>query len=114
MDAHDEHNHLRIRSIVEEIGRHYEEKGLADPVIIKRDAAIHAFYRLKEDPSKVAYVNAYPSTDKLMGTFILFQDYDPNFPVIDSGTINNHQFLGYKAEYLEHLIGRKIPQLRLE
>lgn len=104
---------VRVAGVLEEVGRHYQERGLAE-LTLRRDSDVHAFYRLKADPSRVLYVQAYGNSDEKMGVTIVMQDFDPEFTLRDPGDGRPVESVPYDAKALEKLIEKGYPQLRLE
>lgn len=105
---------VRATAVLEEVGKHYEEKGLADLTIRRDETGVHAFYRLKSDPSKVVYVEVQPGSDENMILTAVVQDYDESFPLRKPTDGRPTDSVPYDAKALEKLIATHVPQLSLE
>jgi hypothetical protein len=124
-----ERNMVRIAAVLVEVGRHYEERRVAE-LDLHQDNDLHAFYRLTTDPSKVLHVQTYPglSTDEIMVVRPRMMDYDRMMairaaePGVSVG--NEHEAvtatfcngdaeeIPYSAQSLMDLIEVNVPELR--
>ena len=124
-----EKNMVRIAAILVEVGRHYEERRVAE-LEIHQDRDVHAFYRLTADRSKVVHVQAYPgmSSEEQMCVMARMKDYDRMMairaaePGVSIG--NEHEAvtatfcngdteeIPYEARALEELLAKHVPELR--
>ncbi len=103
---------VRTTAVLEEVGEHYEERGVAELEIRRDNTDIHAFYRLTADPSKVVYVEVQPGSDENMILTAVVQDYDPDFPLRKPTDGRPTVSVPYDAKALEELLAKDVPELR--
>lgn len=123
-------NKARIKEVFDQVGLDYRTREVA--IVNVYDAPglqgdVHAFIRLVAEPKKVVHVQGYPgfSTEEQMNLMARVMDYDRMIAVRGTrpsignehegiaSQLLNQQFISYKAQDLEKLLGEKISQLKL-
>ncbi|MCK4588948.1 MAG: hypothetical protein KAT77_00770 [Nanoarchaeota archaeon] len=119
----------KIKGIFEEVGVHYQERGLVE-LDLRQDQDVHAFFRLTGDPSKAIHVQGYPgiSSDEQMRVWARLMDYDKMMEIRSRGTVspgNEHEatiqgfpnlehdtFIPYDSKVLEGMLAENVPELK--
>ena len=119
----------KIKALFKDIGRCYHERNVADTDIYTNGHDIHAFYRLRKQPSSVVHVQGYPgfSTSTEARVLARLMDYDAmqiarqdtkvsignehdavvrHFPNFTAGVT-----ISYDPKVLEAMIGENISEL---
>lgn len=115
----------KITALFTEVGVHFQERGVATPVL-HQEHDVHAFYRLSKDASRVVHVQGYPGLSSEQQAVVLARliDYSRMLAIRTRGdsigkeheaviqTLISQTGMPYDPRVLEERLAENVHELR--